>query len=283
MLKSYIAFAVLCLCWGSTFLQAKVALQAVPPFFLASLRFLIAGSFLLIWLMVQHRVRSKVILKLLPSSLLSIALNYALLFWGLQFLPSGISGVMNFAGVALALPLVSFLFGLEKLSWGVITGLLLGLAGLFLLMTGGGQLDPRGVIALTIGALVYAFGSLIMKRLIKDVSPLEVSTWQMLMGGVALLLLSLTLEQPSLSALASPKIFFAVSYLTIASLLGFTTYTYLLSQWPLSRVSSYNFICPAIALVLGALILGEKVSGLDIVACVLLITGAMLSLQTRVK
>jgi drug/metabolite transporter (DMT)-like permease len=181
------------------------------------------------------------------------------------------------------LPLVSFLFGLEKLSWGVITGLLLGLAGLFLLMTGGGQLDPRGVIALTIGALVYAFGSLIMKRLIKDVSPLEVSTWQMLMGGVALLLLSLTLEQPSLSALASPKIFFAVSYLTIASLLGFTTYTYLLSQWPLSRVSSYNFICPAIALVLGALILGEKVSGLDIVACVLLITGAMLSLQTRVK
>jgi drug/metabolite transporter (DMT)-like permease len=281
--KPYIAFVVLCLTWGSTFLQAKVALQAIPPFFLASFRFVIAGAFLFLWLILRGQVRTNVVLKLLPSSLLSITLNYALLFWGLQYLPSGISGVMNFAGVALALPLVSFLFGSEKLSFGIIAGLLLGLAGLMLLMTGGGELDPKGVIALTVGALVYAFGSLIMKRLVKDVSPLEVSTWQMLMGGVALLLLSIGLEQPDLSALSSPKILFAVSYLTVASLLGFTTYTYLLSQWPLSRVSSYNFICPAIALVLGAIILDEGVGLIDIVACMLLVAGAMLSLKTSVN
>lgn len=282
-MKPYLAFAVLCLTWGSTFLQAKVALQAIPPFFLASFRFIIAGAFLLLWLVIKGQVRTSVIPRLLPSSLLSITLNYALLFWGLQYLPSGVSGVMNFAGVALALPLVSFLFGFEKISWSVVTGLVLGLAGLALLMMGGGQFDPKGVIALAVGSLVYAFGSLILKRLVKDVSPLEVSTWQMVMGGVALLLLSLGLEQPNLSALNSPKILFAVMYLTIASLLGITTYTYLLSQWPLSRVSSYNFICPAIALVLGAIILDERISLIDMVACVLLVTGAMVSLKVRAR
>ena len=238
-MKTYIAFVLLCLCWGSTFLQAKVALEAISPFFLASLRFLIAGSLLCLWLVFKQHLRPSIILKLLPSSLLSITLNYALLFWGLQYVPSGIGGVMNFAGVALALPIVAFLFGQEKISWSLILGLVLGLIGLGFLMSGAsGQLEPKGVIALTVGSLVYAFGSLIMKNLVKDVSPLEISTYQMLTGGLALLLLSFVLEQPSLLPLASPKILFSVSYLTAASLIGFSTYTYLLSKWPLSRVSS---------------------------------------------
>ncbi len=262
-------------------MQAKVALEAIPPFFLASLRFVIAGSLLGLWLLKQQKLKASVMLKLLPSSLLSITLNYALLFWGLQFLPSGISGVMNFAGVALALPLVAFALGYERLSGPMILGLVLGFAGLSLLMLGAGQLEPKGVLALAAGSLVYAFGSLLMKKLVKELSPLEVSTWQMLSGGIVLLGLSLLLEQPSLLPLTSPKIMFSVIYLTVASLLGFTTYTYLLSKWPLSRVSSYNFICPMIALALGALILGERVSELEIFACVLLVSGAMLSLRAR--
>ena len=101
----FLTFLLLCFCWGSTFIPLKEGLFTLPPLLFAGLRFVLAASVFGVLLALRSRVLPKgwALLRLTGAALLSIALNYGLLFWGAQFLPSGISALVNFGAVALSL------------------------------------------------------------------------------------------------------------------------------------------------------------------------------------
>jgi drug/metabolite transporter (DMT)-like permease len=125
--KDYAVFALLCFCWGSTFLPAKLALEVVPPVFLAGVRFVLASSILFLWLIIaKQKVTARAALKILLSSLFTITFAFGLLFWGIQHLPSGLSGVISFAGVAVSLPVLSVVVKQEVFSVKRFSGVLLG-------------------------------------------------------------------------------------------------------------------------------------------------------------
>jgi drug/metabolite transporter (DMT)-like permease len=121
--RPYVVFALSCFSWGSTFLPARLALTLVPPIFLAGVRFVLASSILFFWLIVtkqELKARGQ-----RASSLLSVTVSFSLLFWGIKHLPSGLSGVMSFAGGAIALPVFSVL-DQERLSSKNLLGVCLG-------------------------------------------------------------------------------------------------------------------------------------------------------------
>ncbi len=276
-------FAILCFSWGSGFLPLKLALEGLPPFLLAALRFLIAGSIL--FLLVKSKgLAWPDFLKIALASLPVITANYALVFWGAQFLPSGLTGVLSFASVSLALPLFSILYKLERPSLHLFAGLATGLVGFVVLALGidfsEGNRSILGVAAITLAAIATSWGSMISRPLIKTFGPLKVSSTQMLVGGSLLLAMSLWLEQPTLTIFATllePSVGFSLLYLVvIGSVIGFTLYQHLLATWRIDLLASYNFVSPVIALLLGVLLLQERFSLNEGIALTLLLLATLI-------
>lgn len=286
------AFCLLCCCWGSTFVPLKEGLAGLPPLLFAGLRFtLAAGVFAAV---LASRPRGQPLprthlMRILSSSLLVITLNYGLLFWGAQFLPSGLSGLVSFGGVALSLTFLSFLGRLETVTLPKVLGLGFGALGLALLATAKLNVSPEqfgGVIAIFLGSVAYAVGSFLVRPTLELYGALRVTTLQMAAGGGALSLLSLATESSgltSLGALRQPATLLSLLYLVaVGSLLGFWLYNRLLTTWEVSTLALYNFVSPCIALLLGALVYGEALSWLEGVAATCLLGGVLVRYLDRV-
>jgi drug/metabolite transporter (DMT)-like permease len=179
--------------------------------------------------------------------------------------------------VVLAMTVFSLLYGLERGSWLKAGGIGLGLLGLLLLALPGlgGEYASLQVIAIgvtVLGALAYGWGSVLLQIVMHRYSPFEMTGWQMLLGGMVLLLLSLPIEPPLWTAWLKPPVLAGLMYMVLASsILAFSLNNYLLSVWPASRVASNGFIIPVIALVIGVGALGEQIGGLEGLACGLLL------------
>ncbi|MEZ4606716.1 MAG: DMT family transporter [Deinococcales bacterium] len=120
-----------------------------------------------------------------------------------------------------------------------------------------------GIAAIGLGGLAYAAASLIIRPLLRIYGALTITLWQMMVGGLSFLGLSLLFADISIAkAFGSAKYLLSLVYLVlVGSLLGFGIYNYLLTTWEPSRVTLYNFLCPVIALILGMLVYGERVEG----------------------
>ncbi len=275
-------FAILCFSWGSGFLPLKLALEGLPPFLLAALRFLLAGSILFL-VVKTKRLAWRDFLNIALASLPVITANYALVFWGAQFLPSGLTGVLSFASVSLALPLFSIMYKLERPSLQLFAGLATGLLGFVVLALGIDFSNENrallGVTAIALAAVATSWGSMISRPLIQKCGALKVSSTQMLVGGSLLLAMSFWLEQPTLttfSTLLEPSVGLSLLYLVvIGSVIGFTLYQHLLATWRVDLLASYNFVSPVIALLLGVLFLDERFSFNEAIALVLLLLATL--------
>ena len=278
-LSPVLLFAILCFSWGSGFLPLKLALEGMPPFLLASLRFLLAGS-ILIFLVKEHVPSRQDVINIALTSLPVITANYAMVFWGAQFLPSGLTGVLAFATVSLALPLFSIGYGLERPSVQLFIGLGIGLAGFGALALSvdfsEGQFVLFGIAAIAIAAVATSWGSMLSRPLIQAFGALNVASLQMLVGGAVLLFLSFVIERPSLSTFAGllqPSIGLSLLYLVlVGSVVGFTLYQHLLATWRIDLLASYNFVSPGVALLLGVVLLQERFSLNELFALVLLLS-----------
>lgn len=277
-----LAFAVMCLCWGANFAVLKETVSEVPPLMLAGVRFILAGGLMVLW--ASTRVRSIKLANLphlIIPSLLTITLNYAPLFWSSQHLPSGILGVINPGSVVLALTVFSLVYGLEKGSLLKLGGIGLGLLGLLLLALPrmGGEYGSIQAIAIgvtVLGSMAYGWGSVLFVLLMRRYTPFELTGWQMLMGGVVLLVLSILSEPPLWSAWLKPPVLAGLLYMVLASsILAFGLNNFLLSVWPASRVATSGFVIPVIALVIGVGLLDERIGKIELLACGLLLLSTM--------
>ncbi len=265
--KTILAFAIIYLVWGSTFLAIRIGVREVPPFLLAAMRFLFAGMLLFGWSLARgdRSPNRREWGSVLILAVLIFVMDYGLLFWAEQRVPSGVAAVMM-----ATIPLFTVLSELvilrtQRLSGQMVLALVIGLLGVSALVShsaplGGEAIDPAGAIALLIAAISVAISAALMRKLPLPSSKIMSSGAQMLAGGVLLAITAAALgEFPRFHpSEVSPAAWISLAYLTIAgSIVAFTAYVWLLHHESPTRVSTYAYVNPVVAVVLGYFLGGE--------------------------
>jgi drug/metabolite transporter (DMT)-like permease len=285
---------VLYLVWGSTYLGIAVAVKTIPPFFMAAIRFAIAGGILFGWSIAREgrtfaapsrrEWRDSVIVGAL---LLGTGMGFVSL--GEKTVPSG-----NTALLIGMMPVWVAIFGRlflgERLPRLAMAGIAIGFGGVAILagpsaIGGSGALEPLGLVAIIISPMSWAAGSLFAShRAILPSRPLVATGAQMIAGAAVLVVLGVfhgELGQLHLDAIA-PDSIVALVYLTgIGSLLAFTTYGWLLRVAPLPWIATYAYVNPVVAVFLGTVVLGEPIEPRTLVAGAVIVTAVALIVTTR--
>jgi drug/metabolite transporter (DMT)-like permease len=267
--KLLLAFGIIYFVWGSTFLAIRVGVREVPPLLLAGMRFFVAGIVLYGWTRLQNAPRPTAREWAAASAVavLIFGLDYGCLFWAEQRVPSGIAAVM-LATIPLCMALSEILFlRTQKLTFRLAIALLVGLGGVAVLVSrslnlGEEPIDRAGALALVIAAVSWSIASALMRKLPLPASKPVSSGAQMLAGGVFLFLAAgVAGEFHGFHVQAvSRGAWFALAYLIVAgSIVGFTAYVWLLHHESPTRVGTYAYVNPVVAVAIGYFLGGEAV------------------------
>lgn len=291
--KVLLAFSMIYFVWGSTYLAIRVGVQEMPPFLMAGLRFTAAGFVMYLWMRFSGTPsptwRQWKGVTLLGS--LMFLLDYACLFWAEQRIPSGITAVI-LAMIPVCITLLEIIFlRTQALGVQLVSGLVAGILGVGVLANpwaslGEAPLDHRGVIALLVACVGWSVGTIVTKRLILPASkPMSAAT-QMLTGGVQLLILAAVSGEFAQfhASFISGKAWFALIYLIVAgSIIAFTAYVWLLDFESPTRVGTYAYVNPVMAVILGGLIGGEVIGPRTILGTVLILIGVAAITTAKAK
>ena len=278
--KAYSAYISVCIFWGTTYLAIKIGVSHVPPFLFGGLRWLAAGFLFLTVLFIKGRKIPKLqdLLHLAVVAVCLIGIGNGLLNFAEQYVPSGIASLFITTMPFWMVGMESVLPTGPKLNLRIIAGLILGLAGVLLIighdwksLTNSSYII--GIIALFFLVLSWSFGSVYSKYKKVNVDPLLGAAIQMVIAGIFQIIIGLALGEASKFSF-DKKSFLAFIYLLIfGSIAGYTSYIYALTHLPISFVSTYTYVNPVIALFLGWLILGESMNWLVILAAVVIFIG----------
>jgi drug/metabolite transporter (DMT)-like permease len=282
-LKVAIALAAVYVIWGSTYLAIRFAIETLPPFLMAAARFLVAGGLLYGWARFKGAPRPSLAhwrSAALIGMFLLLGGNGGVV-WAEQRVDSGLAALLVSTEPLWIVLLVWLRPGGQRPGLRVISGLLLGFAGLLLLVkpspTGG--IDPVGAAVIVLAALSWAWGSLYSQRARLPESPLVTTGMQMLCGGVLLSLASLAAGEPAGfdPAAVSLRSVLALGYLVVfGALVGFTAYVWLLRAAPPVLVSTYAYVNPVVAVFLGWILANEPLTTGTLVAAAVILSGVAL-------
>ena len=291
--KILLAFAIIYFVWGSTFLAIRVGVREVPPFLLAAIRFLIAGVALYGWMVLQGErspSRRQWFSALLLAFLIFV-MDYGLLFWAELRVPSGLAAVMMATIPAfMALSEIIFL-RTQRLTLRLGLALLIGIAGVAVLVSrsfnlGGSPIDTAGAIALIVASMSWSVASVLTRKLPLPASKVMSSGAQMLAGGVLLTLAAAALGefrhfQP---AAVSGAAWFSLLYLIVAgSIVGFTAYVWLLHRESPTKVGTYAYVNPVVAVLFGYFFGGEPLGLRTVLGTLFVLIGVVVITTTPAK
>jgi drug/metabolite transporter (DMT)-like permease len=283
--KVLLAFAIIYFVWGSTFLAIRVGVREVPPFLLAGLRFLIAGLVLFAWMRAKGTA-SPTARQWFSATLLAVlifVLDYGLLFWAERRVPSGIAAVMM-ATIPLFMTLSEIVFlKTQRLTPRLGAALLVGIGGVLVLVSrsisfGDAPIDTTGAVALIVAAIGWSVGSALTRKLPLPSSKAMSSGAQMLAGGVLLTITSAAVgEFHGFRVQAvSIKAWLALAYLIVAgSIVAFTAYVWLIHHESPTKVGTYAYVNPVVAVLLGYFLGGEGLSLRTIVGTMLVLVSVV--------
>lgn len=266
--KLLTAFAIIYLIWGSTYLAIRIGVREIPPFLMAGLRFTVAGAVMWAWMRATG-TRSPTLREWRDASVLGtlmFLIDYACLFWAEQRVPSGIAAVI-LAMIPVCIMLLEIIWlRTQRLTLRLAMGLLIGIVGVVVLMNPSGSLgeaslDHRGVIALLVSCCGWSVGTIITRRLTLPGSKPMSAAAQMLSGGVQLLALAAVAGEFThfRARSISSGAWFSLVYLIIAgSIISFTAYVWLLHYESPTKVGTYAYVNPVVAVILGAVLGGES-------------------------
>ena len=265
--KTLLAFAIIYFVWGSTFLAIRIGVHEVPPLLFAAMRFVVAGAVLFGWMMSKGEC--------LPSgrqwgSVVVIAslifvLDYGLLFWAEQRVASGIAAVM-LAMIPAFMALAEIIFlKTQRLTVRLALALLVGIGGVAVLMShsfdlGGAAIETTGAVALIVASLSWSVASVLTRVLPLPESKVMSSGAQMLTGGLLLVAAAAAFGEfrgfhPGSVSRAA---WLALLYLIVAgSIIGYTAYTWLIHHESPTKVGTYAYVNPVVAVVIGYFFGGE--------------------------
>ncbi len=290
--KIWLALLALYIVWGSTYLAIRFAVETIPPFMSAGLRFLVSGAILLIWrraagdpLPTPRQWRSTAVIGI--------------------FLLLGGNGLVSFAEKRIASGIAALLVGTAPLwlvlleglrpggvkpNWMSLLGLAVGFGGIFLLvgpseiLNGGSQFDMLGIGTVILAAFLWSLGSVYSKNADMPPSTLMATGAEMLTGSLALFIVSgLTGEWNGFSfARVAPNSWLGLAYLiTFGSLIGFVSYGWLLKHAPISLTATYAYVNPLVAVFLGAWLADEALNARILVAGAIIISSVALINQSK--
>ncbi len=288
---AYVAFAIVCTVWGTTYLAIRIAVETIPPMVLTAARFVTAG----VLLFAVARLRGdrmprdrRTLVSATVVGLLMVGIGNLSVVWAEQWVPSGLAALFV-ATAPFWVTLIELVHGSgEKLGRRRLTGMLIGFVGVALLVTprgAGGSFDVHfllGVLAIQAGCVGWQGGTVYAKHALAKVPPLMSSALQMLSGGVFVLIAGIvTGELPRFHV--TPRTGFALVYLTIfGSVITYTAYVYALKSLRTTTMSLYAYINPVVAVILGWLILNEGLTWVSVVAMSIILGGVALVQSARV-
>jgi drug/metabolite transporter (DMT)-like permease len=285
-----LAFAIIYFVWGSTFLAIRIGVREVPPFLLAGLRFLIAGAALYLWARARG-TPAPTLREWGAASLLSIlmfVLDYGLLFWAERRVPSGVAAVM-LATIPVFMALGEVLFlRTQRLTLQLAVTLLVGIAGVAVLVgyfplghqasRAEAPMDAAGALALIVASMSWSVAGLLSRKMALPAAKTMSSGAQMLAGGAMLLVTSALLGEfrgfhPQA---VSGNAWLALAYLIVAgSIVAFTAYIWLLHHESPTKVGTYAYVNPVVAVALGYFLGGETIGPRTIVGTLLVLVSVV--------
>jgi drug/metabolite transporter (DMT)-like permease len=279
--KVWSALWIVYLIWGSTYLAIRVMVETVPPLLGSGVRFSVAGA-VMIGVLSLHRSVRPTRAQLLSALLVGLLLPgaNAVVTVAEQEVPSSVAALL-IASVPLWVILMRRGSG-ERVSRAGIGAVLVGFAGVALLVRPGeqsGDATVLGLAAVVFAAVMWASGSFASPRLKLPRDPLVSTGWQMLLGGLAIVAVGLALgEAPEVDPEAfSTRSVLALGYLIVfGSWVAYTAYAWLLQNAPISKVATYAYVNPVVAIVLGFLILDEVVTPITVIGAAIIIVAVAL-------
>ncbi|MEW4069771.1 MULTISPECIES: DMT family transporter [Bacillus] len=276
-------YILVCIIFGTTFLTIKIGIEAgAPPLFSAGIRFFLAG----IILMIIFKLKRKEIMPHIFSKRIMYAgfcltfMTFASLYWSEQYISSGLAAVLSATGPMMIL-LIQAKRNREKLQKEQLVALVIALIGVIFVSLPGMHQQVSFIwsiacIVLVIGELFYGIGSIRSKEILSDllnVSPFLINGIQMFYGGILLLIASIIVEQPNVTVLTSWSVQWPILYLIfIGSIGGHGLYYWLLSKTNPVFPSTWLYVSPLIAIIVGYIILGEPLNPtMGMGACLILI------------
>ncbi len=290
--KVWAALLAIYIIWGSTYLAIRFAVETIPPFFMAGMRFLISGLILYIWRRLAgdaaptaRQWRSAVVV-----GLLLLVGGNGVLSWAEQHVPSGIAALI-IASIPLWIALIDAVrpHGMRP-DWRIVFGLLIGFAGIVVLVVSSRAQSAAegmtfaGVAALLLAALLWSLGSIYGRDADMPQSSLLGTGIEMLGGAAGLFVAGALFGEWRTLQLAaiSGRSLLGLAYLIVAgSLLGFTSYRWLLRNAPVSLVSTYAYVNPVVAIFLGAWLAGELINLPIVVSALVIISSVVVINMSR--
>ena len=291
--KTLVAFAIIYFVWGSTFLAIRVGVREVPPFLCAAMRFLVAGLVLYGW-MIARGERSpsrRQWMSALLLGLLIFVFDYGLLFWAEQRVPSGIAAVMMATIPAFMALSEIILLRTQRLTVRLAIALVIGIGGVAVLMShslnlGGAPIDAAGAAALIFASMSWSIASALSRKLPLPASKVMSSGAQMLAGGVLLSISAAALGEfrnfhPQT---VSRGAWFSLLYLIVAdSIIGFTAYVWLLHHESPTKIGTYAYVNPVVAVLVGYFLGGETLGLRTILGTLFVLVSVVVITTTGAK
>ena len=290
--KIWTALITVYIVWGSTYLAIRFAIETMPPFLMAAVRFLIAGILLYSW---QRLVKNPAPTKKQWRSAAIVGIFLLLggnggVVWAEQHVPSGVAALMVGTAPLWMVIIDAIRPGGKRPGWQTVCGVLVGFAGITILIgpaeltgqggaSGSATFDSLGIIALLLAAFFWAIGSLYSRKACLPDSPLLGTGMEMLVGGAGLLVAGTLTGEWSRLILAdiSTNSFLGLAYLVFfGALVGFAAYTWLLRVAPTPLVSTYAYVNPLIAIFLGNLLAHELLTPRILISALIILSSVAL-------
>ncbi|ACK94252.1 EamA family transporter [Bacillus thuringiensis] len=287
-------YILVCIIFGTTFLTIKIGIEAgAPPLFSAGIRFFLAG----IILMIIFKLKRKEIMPHIFSKRIMYAgfcltfMTFASLYWSEQYISSGLAAVLSATGPMMIL-LIQAKRNREKLQKEQLVALVIALIGVIFVSLPGMHQQVSFIwsiacIVLVIGELFYGIGSIRSKEILSDlsnVSPFLINGIQMFYGGILLLIASIIVEQPNVTVLTSWSVQWPILYLIfIGSIGGHGLYYWLLSKTNPVFPSTWLYVSPLIAIIVGYIILGEPLNPIMGMGACFILIGVFLANRSTLR
>jgi drug/metabolite transporter (DMT)-like permease len=282
---AYGAFAIVCVVWGTTYLAIRIALETIPPLLLTGSRFIVAGLLMLAIARLRGEkppLDVRTLANLALVGFLMVGVGNLAVVWAEQWVPSGLAALLVATAPFWMAIIETFRTGGERLDLRSGLGMLIGFAGVAMLVTprgSGGAWSVNfllGALAIQIGGMCWQLGSARSKYNLKQVPLLASSAMQMLFGGIIVTIVGFAIGEAPRFVL-TPRTFTALAYLTIfGSLIAYSAYVFALAHMRTTHASLYAYVNPVVAVFLGWLILNEPLTWLSVLAMIVILAGVAL-------
>ena len=290
-IKTLLAYGAIYIIWGSTYLGIKYALQTIPPFFMMGIRSLSAGAILYLW----SRSRGDDPVKrehwpaLIIIGTLFFLIGHGLLGWAQQKVPSGLAALLVASEPLWIVTIESFVLRDARVRLKGIAGLILGFAGVVLLITswkglGTPQGGEAGALLILLGALSWSIGAVYSRVALLPRSPALAAGLELIVGGALLIALGFMFGEANELQPVSLRSLLSLAYLALfGSVVTFSAYVWLLSLTSATRVSTHAYVNPVIAVLLGWTVAGEQLNIQIIIAAAIIVVSVYLVLKDQLE